>query len=39
MEAVLQITYVSWTAFIVWFSKREDKLEKEKNGDGSESVE
>ncbi len=39
MESVLQVTYVSWTTLIVWFSNREDKKEKEKQADGTQSVE
>ncbi|CAH0023856.1 unnamed protein product [Clonostachys rhizophaga] len=27
MEAVFQVTYVGWTAFIVWFSNRQDQKE------------
>lgn len=39
MEAVLQVTYVSWTALIVWYSNREEKQQKEKEADGIQSVE
>ncbi|KAH7325692.1 major facilitator superfamily domain-containing protein [Stachybotrys elegans] len=39
MEAVLQITYVSWTALIVWYSNREERLEQEKNAGDFQSAE
>ena len=28
MEAVLQITYLTWTIMVVWFSSREEKQKK-----------
>jgi hypothetical protein len=39
MEAVLQVTYVNWTAGIVWDSNREDKLKKEKTAEGPQIAE
>lgn len=30
MEAVMQVTFFSWTCFVVWYSDREDRQRKEK---------
>lgn len=39
MEAVLQVTYILWTALIIWFSGREERKTKEKETQESSSVE